>query len=280
MGIISAFQGFGSTIGGLFATGGQSARSVAFQALEPSLFQANLERILDGSEYDPNVRGRQGIITYTRMSREDSRIAAGLSLLKDPIKAATWTVEASSDGVQRFVEEELGLRARPERDLVSVQWDRFLREVLSAIEIGFALHEMLWRREGEQERLRALAFRPQIAVNDFKLHADDDRLAFVEQIKNAMPMELVNISADRPRLYGVYADGCRLLGPVDIAPHLPRLVREGRPPVDYPARSQAARHPAAPCRGIPRASPARSNSRCSPSIRRSSRTSDPSSCPR
>ena len=200
MGIVSSL---GSRIGGLFGFGNRnpSAANLQFGPLRPSLYETNLSQMLEGSEYDPSLVGRSGVQTYIRMREEDSRIAAALTMLKEPIYGATWEVEASSDGVRLFVEEELGLSpdTRPEdAPGPGLVWDQLLTELLTALEIGFSLHELLWATADEgRERLRVAAFQPQLSISDFLIDDRTFELDKVKQIKKLFPREEVEIMADR-----------------------------------------------------------------------------------
>lgn len=168
-------------------------RRLTFQHYDPSAFEVGLIEQLEGSEYDPRLKARQGVVIFERMSREDSRLATALSLLKEPIMAATWKVEASSDRVKKFIEDNLGLSDKP---TTKVKWGKVLNEMLTSVEIGFSLHEITWRLMNEMEHLRAVSFRPQLSVESFE--DDGDYLTAVNQIKQLRPeKKLVRISAKR-----------------------------------------------------------------------------------
>ena len=179
----------------LFNSGsiGSFWRRLSFQHYDPGQLELGFLEQLEGSEYDPRLKERQGVIIFERMSREDSRLATALLLLKEPILAATWQIEASTEGVKRFVEDNLGLSDTPK---TKVKWHQILREMLTGIEIGFSLHEITWQLQDEMEHLHAVGFRPQMSVEKFE--DDMDYLTGVHQIKQFRPEKvLVRIDAAR-----------------------------------------------------------------------------------
>lgn len=194
--IVSAYGGSRVSFwSGLYSGSGLSTfwRRLTFQHYDPGRLELGLMEQLEGSEYDPRLRGRQGIITFTRMVREDSRLSAALSLIKEPIQAATWQIKASDGSVQRFVEDNLGLSDTPK---TQVEWSQLLREQLTALELGFCLHELTFTHRDEHEWLNQVAFRPQISIEKFVV--EQDRLASVHQITQFQPeKEIVILPASR-----------------------------------------------------------------------------------
>jgi len=167
-------------------------RRLFFEDYDPGAYETSLSERLDGTEYDPRLQERNGVIIFERMAREDSRLATVLQLLKEPIKACTWSIEASEDRVKMFVEDNLGLSNTP---TTKVRWAQILKEMLTAQEIGFAAHEITYELREGMEYLRAVGFRPQISINKFE--DDGDYLTGLYQITKMHPQELVYIPASQ-----------------------------------------------------------------------------------
>lgn len=96
--------------------------------------------ILD--EYNPDLRGPNGIKTYDKMRRGDAQVRGTLRLLKTPITAAEWWVEPASNeqndvDAADFVQWNL-TRA------MHHPWGRFLWEALSFLDFGYYLFEKVF----------------------------------------------------------------------------------------------------------------------------------------
>ena len=174
-------------------------RSLTFQHYDPGALESSLIELIDGSEYDPRLKGRNGVIIFERMSREDSRLATALNLLKEPILASTWTVEASSEGVKSFVEDNLGLSEKPATE---VQWQQILKEMLTAQEIGFSVHEITYQLMHDMEHLKAVSFRPQLSIEKFE--DDGDYLTGLHQYKEYKPQKRTEYLEASRLLYMAY----------------------------------------------------------------------------
>lgn len=159
-------------------------RTLTFQHYNPGALEAHLQEMLDGSEYDPRLQRRNGVVIFERMAREDSRLATALNLLKEPIMAATWTIDASTEGVKLFVEENLGM---DEHSMSDVSWMQILKEMLTSVEIGFAVHEITWKLTNGMEHLNAVGFRPQLSIERFE--DDGDYLTGLYQYTQLRPVK-------------------------------------------------------------------------------------------
>lgn len=174
-------------------------RRLTFQHYDPGALELALNERLEGSEYDPRLKQRQGVVIFERMSREDSRLATALNLLKEPILACTWTVEASDDNVKRFVEDNIGLSDRP---TTRVEWMQILKEMLRAQELGFCIHEITYRLQNEMEHFHAVSHRPQLSIERFE--DDGDYLTGLYQIKEFKPEKRLEFLSAKRLMYTAY----------------------------------------------------------------------------
>jgi hypothetical protein len=125
-------------------------------------------------EWNPKLRDRQGLREYYRMKRQDGAVRGGLRLLKTPIQAGRWFVEAGSDSardqkIAEFVQKNLF-------EYMSSSWSTFLDNVLLMCEYGHMVFEKVWAapygaedkvRDGKL-RLRKLAPRHPLDVRDWR----------------------------------------------------------------------------------------------------------------
>ena len=116
------------------------------------------------------------IHTYTRMGREDARIASVLRAIGLPIRRTTWRIRqnGASDEVTQFIATNLGLPIEGDnedhptprtRDRFS--WPQHLQQALTAQQYGHAVFEQVYRIEGLGQNLRAALHRlaPAAVVN-------------------------------------------------------------------------------------------------------------------
>ena len=132
---------------------------------------------LDQFEMVPELMWPNSIHTYTRMGREDARIASVLRAIGLPIRRTTWRIRqnGASDEVTQFIATNLGLPIEGDnedhptprtRDRFS--WPQHLQQALTAQQYGHAVFEQVYRIEGSGKNLRAalhrLAPRPQSSI--------------------------------------------------------------------------------------------------------------------
>ena len=133
-------------------------------------------------EYNPELRGKNGVRVYNEMRRGDGQVGGILRDIKAPIMAASWFVECEDD--PDFAEDAnamLGLSREGQPVTHGIEWDQFLEEMLTGVELGNALHEKQWdiRFNGDLWFAGAM-FRPQSSIDDFVVD-DDEKLMGVYQ---------------------------------------------------------------------------------------------------
>lgn len=91
-------------------------------------------------EYNSDLIGKKGLDIYDQMRKSDATVKAALQVIKLPILGANWRMQSFSDDPQ----DELI------NDFVSYNmfeifpFDDFLRQVLTFLEFGFSVHEIIW----------------------------------------------------------------------------------------------------------------------------------------
>jgi hypothetical protein len=124
----------------------------------------------DTFEQVPELLWPSSVRTFTRMSREDGRIASILGAIGLPIRRTAWRIDqaGASDEVTEFVARNLGLpiRGNDEIDQPSdrtrdrFSWPQHLQQALLMLTFGHAVFEQVYRIENGQAMLRKLAPRP------------------------------------------------------------------------------------------------------------------------
>ncbi len=79
--------------------------------------------------YNPDVIP---IDTYIKM-KQDPQVAIGLAMIKMPLYSLGWTIECSDPDIRAFVHEAM-----------SRIWNRLIVSMLTAVDFGFASHEIIW----------------------------------------------------------------------------------------------------------------------------------------
>jgi hypothetical protein len=70
--------------------------------------------------------------TYVKM-KTDSQVAIGLAMIKMPLYSLNWGVDCEDPDIREFVKEALALI-----------WKKLIRSMLTAVDFGFASHELVW----------------------------------------------------------------------------------------------------------------------------------------
>ena len=148
---------------------------------------------LDQFETVPELMWPNSVHTYTRMAREDARIASVLRAIGLPIRRTAWRIKPNGarDEVVEFVARNLGLPVEGEsedepttraRDRFS--WRAHLAYALTAQQFGHAVCEQVYRLEGAGANARLvlhkLAPRPQSSIAYWNV-APDGGLVSVQQ---------------------------------------------------------------------------------------------------
>jgi Protein of unknown function (DUF935) len=148
---------------------------------------------LDQFEIVPELMWPNSVYTFTRMQREDARIASVLRAIGLPIRRTAWRIRPNGarDEVTAFVAASLGLPvegADPDapspRTKDRFSWSQHLQQALTAQTYGHAVFEQVYRIEGSGSSTRAvlhrLAPRPQSSISYWNV-ARDGGLISVQQ---------------------------------------------------------------------------------------------------
>lgn len=100
---------------------------------------------LKTDEHVPELTGPKGLEVFEKMRRSDGMVRAALLALKQPIKGAEWSIAPGSDGQGATGQQ---IAAHLERNLfrgMSMSWRDHLRQVLTHLDFGFYVCEIVWR---------------------------------------------------------------------------------------------------------------------------------------
>jgi len=116
-------------------------------------------------EYNPELRGLNGLRTYDKMRRGDAQVRATLRLIKTPILAGHWYVEPASDSeydqeVADFVWDNL-------TKWMSISWSQVLYESLLMLDFGYYLFEKVWTVKDDKIVWKKLAPRHPMDVEQW-----------------------------------------------------------------------------------------------------------------
>ena len=140
---------------------------------------------LDQFELVPELMWPNSVATYTKMCREDARIASVLRAVGLPIRRTAWRIRqnGASDEATAFVAKNLGLPiegadsdAPADRTKDRFSWDKHLQQALTALRYGHSVFEQVYRIEGSGRNARAmirkLAPRPQSSISYWNVDRD------------------------------------------------------------------------------------------------------------
>jgi len=134
---------------------------------------------LQTDEYVPELLGTRGLKTFEKMRRSDGMIAAALAALKLPLLSAPWAIAPASEDAR-----DIAIAERLEEDLfrgMSMSWLDHLRQVLTHLDLGFYLCEVVWAiADDGHVKIRKLAPRLQRTIVDWQIQ-DDGGLKGVKQ---------------------------------------------------------------------------------------------------
>lgn len=159
--------------------------------------------LTDLGEYNAELMGRNAIPIYEKMRRSDAQVRATLAACKLPILSARWEVMAAEDKqILRSAQngkakvgshgagKATGSKAKEVSELVrsnlfgglefkttaggwiSQTWQSVISNALLMLDFGCAIHEDVWRVDGDRIRLRALPSR--LPVTFYRWHTDND----------------------------------------------------------------------------------------------------------
>jgi hypothetical protein len=102
---------------------------------------------LQSTEYNPSLRGLQGLLTIDQMLRSDGAVQEAIEHIVSPIKNATWDVVAASDD-PNALEQAAFIRCAYHKHL-GVPWLESLDEQLDYLWYGHAVFEVVFKQVEE-----------------------------------------------------------------------------------------------------------------------------------
>lgn len=120
--------------------------------------------VITGEEYNRNLTGRQGLRIWDEMRRADATVGASLRAIKLPIRSTKFFMNPATDD-----ESDLAISEYVKWNLFErLKWNQILGEILTHLEFGFSVHEMVFGVEivegVERIVLTKLAFRKQTSL--------------------------------------------------------------------------------------------------------------------
>jgi len=174
--------------------------------------------IITGAEYNSNLTGVRGNKIYEIMRRSDSTVRQALQIVKLPIQATSWGIEAhvEADG-------EITTKAQEVADFVKQQlfnqinWDQFVKEALTCFDFGFSVFEKVYdpvKFNGKTYiGLRKIASRKQVSIA--KWEAENGQAGVTQNVNGkAEPIPRVKLAVFTYDLEGENWEGTSLLRPI------------------------------------------------------------------
>jgi phage gp29-like protein len=130
-------------------------------------------------EYNAELTWPAAYLAYEQMRRSDAAVAAMLWASKLPIRGGEWAIQPPEDATPieqeaaEFIKEEL---------IESIGLDSMLQNALLQFDFGVALHEDVWKIDGNHVRLDKLA--PRLPLTFYRWICDPgtDNLRVIEQL--------------------------------------------------------------------------------------------------
>lgn len=151
-------------------------------------------------DYLRTLQGKEKADLYDRMKRSDPNLKMLLSAVKNPIKAASWTIDPSDDSDEaKALAEQIEFILFKDMDK---SWTMFVHEALSMIEQGYSLFEIVDKvvidhpKYGHYNGIESLAFRSQRTIERFNLDHASGKLRSVSQYAFGDLQRLVDIPAE------------------------------------------------------------------------------------
>jgi hypothetical protein len=122
-------------------------------------------------DYNPELRGRAGLLQYDRMRKSDATVRKALRLVKTPVLGARWYVEPATDGprdrrIADFVWKNLTER-------MTITWWQVLYEALGMMDFGHYIFEKVYEF-GPDGRVQLRKLAPRHPIDALEWHWDDN----------------------------------------------------------------------------------------------------------
>lgn len=149
-------------------------------------------------EFNNNLKGKTGALTYDKMRRTDAQVYAILNVIKLPIRSATWYIETEDDAVKEFLEEALFER---------LDWDDVLRHALLMLDFGFEVMEKVYYEDEGKWWLKKLAHRAQTTLWKWLTDENGDFAGYVQHARKNEQWQTLEIPAERCALFSFQREG-------------------------------------------------------------------------
>ncbi len=121
-------------------------------------------------DYNSDLLGLHGLRQYDKMRRQDSSVRASLRMIKTPILAADWFIEAASDKREHEMHARFTRKALFEWP--STTWNQTIVEALNMLDFGYYMFEKVyetrtWERNRQVVTYKKLAPRHPMDVLEF-----------------------------------------------------------------------------------------------------------------
>jgi len=170
-------------------------------------------------EYLHSLRGTKRAGVFDKMRRSDSKIRKVLKAVKDPIKSASWEVQAPENAtpVQKLHAEFITHVLFKGMDPMS-NFKQYLAEALTTLEFGFAPFEVIHKvvlnhkKFGSYIGLRKLAWRSPRTIERFNLDPNTEELVSITQQADGDLQRNVDIEAKNLALISLEREGANFEG--------------------------------------------------------------------
>ncbi|MDQ0825413.1 phage gp29-like protein/2'-5' RNA ligase [Arthrobacter sp. B2I5] len=149
--------------------------------------------VITGEEYNRNLTGYRGLLVWDEMRRSDATVGASLRAVKLPIKSTKFFMKPATDDdldveISDFVHWNLFER---------LKWSQILGEILTHLEFGFSVHEMVFGVESvdgvDRVVLTKLAFRKQTSLVSWQADDNTPGITFRKSDGKMVPIPLEKI---------------------------------------------------------------------------------------
>lgn len=149
--------------------------------------------VITGEEYNRNLTGRRGLLIWDEMRRSDATVSAALRAVKLPIKSTKFfPVPATDDVSDVQISDFVGWNL-----FERLKWKQVLGEILTHLEFGFSVHEMVFGIEMvegvERVVLTKLAFRKQTSLDSWEAGPNLPGIKFRKADGTIVPIPLEKI---------------------------------------------------------------------------------------
>lgn len=157
---------------------------------EAKAFGSSGTQIFSGyfnEEYLQALTGSGAADVYDKMRRGDARIKMVLGAVKNPIKGASWEVDAAEKENAESEKHAAFIKHVLFEDLGGHTWSRKLGEILTMIDFGHSVFEIVHKQvKGHKEfgnytGIESLGWRSQKTIERWNLDKNNGKLASIEQ---------------------------------------------------------------------------------------------------